>query len=102
MKNSNKTAKSISQNAKFNTTFPAGLEDMVDAEKLQCVISVLEIFIPVSVSIIDEALMMFTSSPNNWQVFHSIQDWDTLADITKIERTVNFVTAMKDHQYRQL
>lgn len=78
-----------------NIVFRDG-EDRVNEEKFSGIISAVNIFIAASDSMVSEVLMMFNSFPNNWQVFHEELAWDKLDEVTKIERTVNFVVALKD------
>lgn len=84
-----------------NVVFIEGVGDHVHEDKLNDILAAVLNFIPCNVSIVDEALMMFSCNPNSWQPFHENHDnWADLSEARKMDRTINFVVAMKNYERR--
>lgn len=84
-----------------NSVYIEFADDLVHVDKLEDVLSVLMNFIPASANMIDEVLTIFASSPEAWNVFNTKRQWSDLSEVTRMERTINFTSAMKDYQYRK-
>ena len=88
-----------SKNSPFFMPEPNG----IDTDKLDCIIATVSIFMMADDSLVNKALLSFANVPDSWKVFNEdMGEWNRLSDIEKMERTINFVIAIKDYERQRV